>query len=595
MAQKHNFESLFPFRVCLMMGILLLSSAVFSQVYNVNFGELNFGGSGVTISNKVGTGTSTGDIVVYENIALISGQQIDVIVRTQVITNGTCTSFDYTGTSQNNLERWFSPQFNFNTGGGYAEFEIEFILGGSYNSSTFSGTSVTLQNIVLNSYDIDGNGNANSNQYCDFDGFATAELGNPTNLTYSYDATTGLTRFYSTTSTNNTNAADEINRVRCTYSYASTFTLRLGGGGSGAAYYFIDFSAGDEFSSSTSIEVPELDLDTNTPGVDHDTTFIGDLVAFTEGSTNIIYSGSFIDSLKISFPTAMILDGADEVLFFRGSGGAEIPLNFSNGQSIPNITIGGNTYSVLASVDASRSKLVFYKNGSTMPLSNCESFLDSIDYGNNGTALTVAQRVFDVVVQDGQFASGTAQFNIAYETTLPVELISCSVTANKDNVLIEWSTASEFNNDYFSIARSNDGSSWNELGTVLGAGTSSEKQHYMYLDTSPLSGKSYYQLAQYDFDGRKTLQGTYSAEYLDALQTFKVIQSPEGPFAMLPSNWSGHLTLYDVTGALLFEQQISISDDRFIQLPLDVTGHHAYYSLKGVRDGGSPELISFMN
>lgn len=86
---------------------------------------------------------------------------------------------------------------------------------------------------------------------------------------------------------------------------------------------------------------------------------------------------------------------------------------------------------------------------------------------------------------------------------LPVELaaFSAKVSENNREVNLEWSTASELNNDYFTIERSADGLVWEDITSVDGAGTSSELNSYFGADHFPLAGTSYYRVKQTDFDG----------------------------------------------------------------------------------------------
>lgn len=85
---------------------------------------------------------------------------------------------------------------------------------------------------------------------------------------------------------------------------------------------------------------------------------------------------------------------------------------------------------------------------------------------------------------------------------LPVELISfqASLTQNKD-VILDWSTATEINNDFFTLERSRDGVQFEEIGEVEGAGSSNQKIDYQFIDKSPYYGVSYYRLKQTDYDG----------------------------------------------------------------------------------------------
>lgn len=84
---------------------------------------------------------------------------------------------------------------------------------------------------------------------------------------------------------------------------------------------------------------------------------------------------------------------------------------------------------------------------------------------------------------------------------LPVELISFNAQKGNGIVEIKWTTASEFNNDYFDLERSADGEKFSKLGTVTGKGTIYTKSEYRFIDQFPLSGVSYYRLKQVDVDG----------------------------------------------------------------------------------------------
>jgi hypothetical protein len=84
---------------------------------------------------------------------------------------------------------------------------------------------------------------------------------------------------------------------------------------------------------------------------------------------------------------------------------------------------------------------------------------------------------------------------------LPVELLDFTGGLNEEGVLLEWSTASEFNSDYFALYKSNDGTSWNLLDQINAAGYSTSLIPYKYLDTDPLYNYSYYMLEQVDMDG----------------------------------------------------------------------------------------------
>jgi len=86
---------------------------------------------------------------------------------------------------------------------------------------------------------------------------------------------------------------------------------------------------------------------------------------------------------------------------------------------------------------------------------------------------------------------------------LPVELIAFDASVvNNQMVALSWETATEMNNDFFTIERSRDGENWQVLGAINGAGNSTQTLSYSFTDENPYSGTSYYRLKQTDFDGQ---------------------------------------------------------------------------------------------
>jgi hypothetical protein len=92
----------------------------------------------------------------------------------------------------------------------------------------------------------------------------------------------------------------------------------------------------------------------------------------------------------------------------------------------------------------------------------------------------------------------------AFETTESVGVSLTTVTAKKESgtVILNWATASETNNAYFDIERSNDGINFKSIGQVKGAGTTGTPQYYRFTDAIPLPNTNYYRLKQVDNDGK---------------------------------------------------------------------------------------------
>lgn len=90
-------------------------------------------------------------------------------------------------------------------------------------------------------------------------------------------------------------------------------------------------------------------------------------------------------------------------------------------------------------------------------------------------------------------------------TPLPVELLYFDAAPDGREVRCSWATATEQDNDFFTVERSADGTFFEDIGEVDGAGTSHSTLHYAFMDPVPLPGLSYYRLRQTDFDGSAVL------------------------------------------------------------------------------------------
>ena len=84
---------------------------------------------------------------------------------------------------------------------------------------------------------------------------------------------------------------------------------------------------------------------------------------------------------------------------------------------------------------------------------------------------------------------------------LPVSLLEFDGHNDNNVNILHWKTASEINNDYFTLSRSRGGKNWTVIATVPGSGNSTSEVSYEYIDDSYINGINYYRLSQTDFNG----------------------------------------------------------------------------------------------
>ena len=130
---------------------------------------------------------------------------------------------------------------------------------------------------------------------------------------------------------------------------------------------------------------------------------------------------------------------------------------------------------------------------------------------------------------------------------LPIELLYFDAQVSGDDVVCNWATATELNNDYFTVERSADGGTFTSIGEVDGAGSSQQTLSYAFTDAEPLSGVSYYRLRQTDLDGTETWTNVVSV-WIDA---------PNGDLLVYPNPCADELF---IAGAWQDDERATVLD-----------------------------------
>ena len=143
-------------------------------------------------------------------------------------------------------------------------------------------------------------------------------------------------------------------------------------------------------------------------------------------------------------------------------------------------------------------------------------------------------------------------------TVLPIELLSFTATCNGKYAKLAWTTASEHNNDYFIIERSEDAINFTEVGRVAGAGSSIELIDYTYNDYGIMGGDNYYRLVQMDYDGSRTASEIVVATCVDTEVSEPDVQAFPNPFngeltVVLDNfeNRPARIEVYDMLGKMI--------------------------------------------
>jgi hypothetical protein len=128
------------------------------------------------------------------------------------------------------------------------------------------------------------------------------------------------------------------------------------------------------------------------------------------------------------------------------------------------------------------------------------------DYVWNPNGETTQNITFTPVVGTTRSVSsvnGCRMDNFIVNYTLPMELLSFEARKQGLSARLTWATASEKDNDFFTLERSTDNREFKEIARIAGA-NGTEREDYVYMDVSTPRGMVYYRFRQQDFDGQYT-------------------------------------------------------------------------------------------
>ncbi|MGH1437746.1 MAG: hypothetical protein ACRBG0_25135 [Lewinella sp.] len=159
-------------------------------------------------------------------------------------------------------------------------------------------------------------------------------------------------------------------------------------------------------------------------------------------------------------------------------------------------------------------------------------------------------------------------------SALPVELVNMEATAFPKFISLTFTTITEQNNDHFLVQRSGDGGkTFQTIGRIAGQGDSNYSVDYEFIDTQPLSGRSYYRLQQFDFDDTNAFFGpvvaNFGGEITAEVTLWPVPAQAYLEVALPTANGNWRLEIFDQSGLRLLQQSGSQQD---LDISFDLQG-----------------------
>lgn len=219
-------------------------------------------------------GKSVNDRVLYSSVVTINGTSIDALVTTVSLGDGaTIGKFDG-GSAVSNAPNLFQSDITYpaNSTDKRVTFSFRFFVGGTYNGALDAGTVAVLQNVLVNSYDLD------STQFTEMTGFQSYLLSPNTTLTVD-NSNAGRTRFIDnvaggTSTWTATDGSYTKGRVQAKFNNLSSFTVSIGATSASGGWFALDFGAGFGWTEGATVFTPVefLNSDGNRPPVSTNTT-----------------------------------------------------------------------------------------------------------------------------------------------------------------------------------------------------------------------------------------------------------------------------------------------------------------------------------
>jgi hypothetical protein len=284
---------------------------------------------------------------------------------------------------------------------------------------------------------------------------------------------------------------------------------------------------------------------------------IGTTAAFGSGYDNVNYMPTTVNNMNgYNPPPTFIADNSlnaiDRFWVIAESGYTTSPavtLDFGYVTAEAAVN-GGNTAGLAANLEA----MAFDQGALTWG-----------NYGPIGVNTTGASEgnVGSVSVGAGKIGAIFRSWTLVnHLSPLPVDLLNFSgICYGNINANLIWSTAIETNSSFFTIEKSTDGQNFTWLANINAVGNSTHKQNYSYVDISDIGAVTYYRLSETDINGAKKVFNTIVVNGCDEnLKENITTYSNNGNinFSVYSlSNQPVHIVVYDVTGRLIYKDDLS--------------------------------------
>lgn len=320
----------------------------------------------------------------------------------------------------------------------------------------------------------------------------------------------------------------------------------------------------------SSANAPSSNIGSNTHLIIRDSVFLdndleingtltiesGGVLVLSSGNNIEVKNGTLNVEGKLYADDANIINGSGRINFKSGS--ESYFKNFTNNTTGGNLTIETNA---MIYVSGNFSSTGSATNNGTIKV---EGDYHATNLQNDGDILVI-----------GNISGTTTGTPPQSVTALPIELLFFEARVEEEAVKLKWATASEVDNDFFTIERADKEGIFQPIATIDGAGNSIHQINYETTDRFPNMGINYYRLKQTDFDGTYEYAKVVAVKLGDVFEGMNISVFPNPAtdrlFVSVPHRLSESavLNLIDQSGRLRKTKTITGHEGNVVNLNLD--------------------------
>ena len=199
-----------------------------------------------------------------------------------------------------------------------------------------------------------------------------------------------------------------------------------------------------------------------------------------------------------------------DFIYYSDSAQAGPPTNLTDILYYTTTTYGSSTFGSLEQVSENPPVYSPTYSSSILPMHYSSGDVAALWVGNDGATMKLFWDQLSAII--------------------PVEMTSFTASTSGNDVILNWTTATETNNYGFQIERAISIQDWKEIAFVPGFGTTTEPKNYSYTDSELNPGTYSYRIKQIDLNGTYSYHELGSAVEISTPEVFELVQNYPNPF-----------------------------------------------------------------